>query len=412
MNTHNEDIVADQYEKWVYPEPIKDLAEDRAKGRTDATSVRMVHLMYWPDGSYVKRYDKKLNILIAGCGANAAARFAFEHPESNITGIDLSSASLKHEEFLKKKHNLTNLTLHQMRIETVAELGQEFDFIESSGVLHHLPDPQEGLAALASVLKPDGVMAIMLYGLYGRVGTYMLQSLFHQLGLKQGDEDVQAVKQVLQNLHPHHLAHHYTKDNSDMRFDAGIVDSFLHGIDRPYTVQDCLDFVARGDLVFRGWINRYDYYPEGQIPESSPIFSRIQSLPEENIWKVMELLHSQIRMHLFYVCKKEVQPETYIIDFDGPQFPDIIPHQRVHKFTAADPAENKPAMITRMPYPAIPLNESQTRLFNLFDGRNTVKEIVSKCEIKESEENLIIFISNFLLSLWRMGHVYIQIPEA
>ena len=72
MNTHNEDIVADQYEKWVYPEPIKDLAEDRAKGRTDATSVRMVHLMYWPDGSYLKRYDKKLNILIAGCGANAA----------------------------------------------------------------------------------------------------------------------------------------------------------------------------------------------------------------------------------------------------------------------------------------------------------------------------------------------------
>ena len=296
-----------------------------------------------------------------------------------------------------------------MRLETVAELGLEFDFIESSGVLHHLPDPQAGLAALASVLKPDGVMAIMLYGLYGRVGTYMLQSLFHQLGLKQGDEDVQVVKQVLQYLHPHHLANHYMKDNRDMRYDAGIVDSFLHGIDRPYTVQDCLDFVAREDLVFRGWINRFDYYPEGQVPESSPLYSRIQSLPEEDIWKVMELLHSQIRMHQFYVGKKEVPPGTYIIDFDGSQFSGIIPHQRIHTFTAADPAANKPAMITRMPYPPIPLNESQTRLFNLFDGRNTVKEIVAKCGIKETEENLIIFIRNFLLSLWRMGHVYIQI---
>jgi len=129
MGTDKEDIVAGQYEKWVYPEPIKDLAEYRAKGSTDATSVRMIHLMYWPDGSYLKRYDKKLNILIAGCGTNAAARFAYEHPKSNIVGIDLSDSSLKHEEFLRKKHNLVNLTLHKMRIETVAELGQEFDFI-------------------------------------------------------------------------------------------------------------------------------------------------------------------------------------------------------------------------------------------------------------------------------------------
>ena len=411
MGTDKEDIVTDQYEKWVYPEPINDLAEYRAKGSTDATSVRMVHLMYWPDGSYLKRYDKKLNILIAGCGTNAAARFAYEHPKSNIVGIDLSASSLKHEEFLKKKHNLVNLTLHQMRIEAVAELGQEFDFIESSGVLHHLPDPQAGLEALKNVLKLDGVMALMLYGLYGRVGTYMLQSVFNQLGFRQGDEDVEEVKQVLQNLHPKHLAHHYMNANGDMRFDAGIVDSFLHGIDRPYTVQDCLDFVAQGDLVFRGWINRYDYYPEGQVPVSSPLFSRIQSLPEEEIWKVMELLHSQIRTHMFYVCKKDLSPETYTIDFDSLQFFGIIPHQRIHEFTAADPAANKPVMITRKPYPSIPLNEWQAKLFNLFDGRRTVREIMSKCEIRETEETLTVFIRNFLLSLWRMGHIYIQIPE-
>ena len=90
-------------------------------------------------------------------------------------------------------------------------------------------------------------------------------------------------------------------------------------------------------------------------------------------------------------AKKKYHPETYTIDFDGPQFPDIIPHQRIHKFTAADPAANKPAMITRKPYPPIPLNGSQARLFNLFDGRNTVKEIVAKCEIKETEENLTVF---------------------
>ena len=47
MNTHNEDIVADQYEKWVYPEPIKDLAEDRAKGRTELKGERMLPVFAW-----------------------------------------------------------------------------------------------------------------------------------------------------------------------------------------------------------------------------------------------------------------------------------------------------------------------------------------------------------------------------
>ena len=114
---------------------------------------------------------------------------------------------------------------------------------------------------------------------------------------------------------------------------------------------------------------------------------------------------------MFYVCKKDVPPETYTIDFDGSQFSGIIPHQRIHEFTAVDPIANKPAMITRKSYPAIPLNECQTKLFNLFDGRKTVREIISKCEIGETEETLTVFFRNFLLSLWRMGHVYIQIPE-
>jgi 2-polyprenyl-3-methyl-5-hydroxy-6-metoxy-1,4-benzoquinol methylase len=34
--------------------------------------------------------------------------------------------------------------------------GKLFDFIECTGVLHHLKDPSEGLRKLNSVLKEDG----------------------------------------------------------------------------------------------------------------------------------------------------------------------------------------------------------------------------------------------------------------
>ncbi len=50
-----------------------------------------------------------------------------------------------------------------------------FDYIDCCGVLHHLPDPAAGLAALVSVLAPGGGMGLMVYAPHGRTGVYMLQ---------------------------------------------------------------------------------------------------------------------------------------------------------------------------------------------------------------------------------------------
>ena len=59
---------------------------------------------------------------------------------------------------LKQQYNLTNLEARQLPIEQAAALGRTFDLIVCTGVLHHLADPDAGLRALRSVLKPDGVM--------------------------------------------------------------------------------------------------------------------------------------------------------------------------------------------------------------------------------------------------------------
>ncbi len=49
-----------------------------------------------------------------------------------------------------------------MDLHDVAALGRPFDGqILCSGVLHHLPDPERGWAALNAALKPGGVMRIM-----------------------------------------------------------------------------------------------------------------------------------------------------------------------------------------------------------------------------------------------------------
>ena len=57
----------------------------------------------------------------------------------------------------------------------------QFDYIDCTGVLHHLPDPAAGMRALASVLQPDGGVGVMLYGEYGRSGVYPLQEMLRTL---------------------------------------------------------------------------------------------------------------------------------------------------------------------------------------------------------------------------------------
>ncbi len=82
------DAVATQYEQWVYPEPITDLAQWAAASNCDAVDPQRMHLAYWLDGSF--RED--LRILVAGCGSNQAATLAFTNPQAQVVGIDISSA--------------------------------------------------------------------------------------------------------------------------------------------------------------------------------------------------------------------------------------------------------------------------------------------------------------------------------
>ena len=157
------DVVARQYERWRYPEPIHDLA---AWVETNWEWFDPVHAhgVLWPD----RAYKPNLDILIAGCGTNQAAVFAFTNPVANVVAVDVSQPSLDHQQYLKEKYGLANLELRLLPIEELPTLGRDFDLIVSTGVLHHLADPPSGMKALARCLRRDGVLGVMLYAKYGR----------------------------------------------------------------------------------------------------------------------------------------------------------------------------------------------------------------------------------------------------
>src|SRR5208282_208233 len=170
--------VRDFYDRYPYPPPVEDLGKYRRRWQDEQRRRADYHL-FWPNRPY--REDQ--SILIAGCGTSQAAKHALRWPAAQVTGIDCSTTSVRCTEELKQKYNLNNLQVHQFAIERVSDLGMSFDQIVCTGVLHHLADPDAGLSALRSVLKPDGAMHLMVYAPYGRAGIYMLQEFCRRIGI-------------------------------------------------------------------------------------------------------------------------------------------------------------------------------------------------------------------------------------
>ena len=148
---------------------------------------------------------------------------------------------------LKRKYNLANLQVHQLPIDRVSELKMNFDQIVCTGVLHHLADPDSGLAALRSVLKPDGAMHLMVYAPYGRTGVYMLQEFCRRLGIRATTEGIVNLITVLRALPPGHPLETVLREAPDFQQEAALADALLHPQDRAYSVPQLFDFHPEED---------------------------------------------------------------------------------------------------------------------------------------------------------------------
>jgi SAM-dependent methyltransferase len=113
--------------------------------------------------------------LVAGCGTGVEAiRTALRHPTWRIEAIDVSRRSLGYA--MRKARELSVDNLH-FRFQDLRTVAGRYDEIRAIGVLHHLPDPLEGLRALARALAPEGSLTIGVYSRRGRASLARLRAL-------------------------------------------------------------------------------------------------------------------------------------------------------------------------------------------------------------------------------------------
>lgn len=257
-------LVKQQYQQFPYP-PVNAFALPRrdqgvalawARG---ADRARARNLPLSSNGA-------GLRILVVGCGTLEALVVAQQHPQAvEVVALDLSAASLAR---LQQRLRLARVrdvcSLAAWRGQALpkvrcveADLHQwcdgEFDYIVANNVLHHTPDAAAALAHLATMLRPGGLMRVVTYPAHSRLWVRYVGAYLRWHGLHQGTPNLVArSRQLISQLPDAHPVRSCFFAHSEHRTAAGIVDAFLHALERPLSPLQWQAAIAAAGLLSLG----------------------------------------------------------------------------------------------------------------------------------------------------------------
>ena len=129
------------------------------------------------------------------------------HTTSEAVYVDFSTASMSIAQARVAMRRSTQIVWATDWIESIPKLGLgRFDFVQCTGVLHHLKSPQKGLNVLKDAQVANGGASLMVYGKYGRTGVYQVQALLRTINTHRQtmDEELGNANHILHILPKYH----------------------------------------------------------------------------------------------------------------------------------------------------------------------------------------------------------------
>lgn len=248
----------------------------------------------------------KPEVLVAGCGTGwFMTTLAALFPNAHITGIDITRASLAYAMQKAEQYSFKNLKYFQCDILKVKELGQSFDFINCSGVLHHMEDPKAGWKNLLSVLKPGGSMYISLYSTIARRTQSKIREFVSENGYTPTPEGIRrfrkdALKKFSQNADV--FSWHDFYSTSEVR------DLFFHVQEKSYTIPELQVILDELDLEFVRFIH-VNETARREYKRLAPDDTKMNNL---KIWETMENNIPDTFANMYNIkCKRKNESLSY-----------------------------------------------------------------------------------------------------
>ncbi len=257
--------------------------------------------------------SRKMQVLDAGCGRGLGIISAATlQPDVQFHGIDLNRVALEDAAASAKQRGLKNITFQECDLMTLEGLNVPdggFDVIHSSGVLHHLTDPQAGLMRLRDSLADHGVINIMVYALYGRQPLLDVASAISLLF----DDETPLARRIPAARAAAALARHHTLggtpfENTFEVDDVEFVDRVLNVNETTYDIPMMWDLLEAAKLRFIRWVEPYDWSIDRLLPDGE-LKQRVSAMPLPDQFRFIELLCHRPGFEMI-IARSEAEPSV------------------------------------------------------------------------------------------------------
>jgi SAM-dependent methyltransferase len=333
-------------------------------------------------------------IWVAGCGTNQGLYTALRFPSCEVRGSDVSVNSLELCAASAREMNLTNLELRRESINQV-EYREEFDHVICTGVIHHNADPRATLERLARAMKPTGVMEMMVNNRYHRIVSAAFQKAVRVMSGYAGPDDFEAELPIarkiiadfpVKNFISAMLDAYQYKDWPESQF----ADALLQPVDYSYTVESLSELAESCGLeLLMPTVNLFDkaartlsWNIEFNDPE---LRERYDALPDLARWQVANLLlHEKSPMVWFYMQRKDSGRARKTEGRVCEEFLDRVfvkSGARQRSFVMDGEGRYRLSPNTP-PHPAVPPEPPAREVYELVDGRATMREIFARLGVE------------------------------
>jgi SAM-dependent methyltransferase len=250
--------------------------------------------------------EQGLDVLIAGCGTGRPAiEFARQTPRSRVLAIDLSLASLCYARRMAQRCGVSNLEFGQADITTLTVIGREFDYIDASGVLHHLADPWEGWRSLLTQLRPGGVMRIGLYSKLARASVVAARQLIAERGYRPIPDDIRRCREEVMGADAHSLLRSVIRWKDFFSLHE-CRDLLFHVQEHQVTLRDIKLFLAKNNMQFVNFLLNAP-----TLQRFAARFPKPSAMTDLDCWQEfeMEAPDTFAAMYQFWVHKPAIPSE-------------------------------------------------------------------------------------------------------
>lgn len=323
----------DQYENFPFPPLQIGALAHVCPPPADARFAYWYTRRQWP--------QQPLRILDAGCGTGfSTLKLSEANPDAQIVAADISQNALQiagqrlaaagwqqHNSHWQHPQHKGEIALLQADLQALPDVGV-FDYLHCSGVIHHLPDPLQGLAHLRRSLSDQGVAYLMVYAGASRQIIAQIQQVLQRLWRDPTDwrEGLMLCRSLLRDLpEGHPFQQHYQQAcqtvgellGAEVAYsDAFLVDTYLQRCEHRWSQPEWFALLHQAGFAPTRWLDESSWQPAQYLPGLPDYLQRLSPAAR---WAIADQLRPAQHFALY------VLPEAQPV----PDLPTLKPEQAI-----------------------------------------------------------------------------------